>query len=202
MTQGLTDGVETVVKIDEIKSLQGNTPTITGNMYAWNQKGGVTASSTKNMTGVYDLSGGTYERMASYIANNNVRLLINGESLTYEGGKLKSINTKYTMVYPHDENEDNTLKEETEENAQEANKANYMKNTKIYGDSIREISTAGIGSTSWENDGSSFLGLYGPFMVRGGSLKESSDAGIFSFSIHDGSAFYPVGFRAVVVATL
>ena len=55
MTQGLTDGDEIVVTIEEIRTLSGNTPTATGSMYAWNQKGGVTASSTGNMTGVYDL---------------------------------------------------------------------------------------------------------------------------------------------------
>ncbi len=41
MTQGNTDVGEAKVKIDEIIALQANTPTITGSMYAWNQKGGV-----------------------------------------------------------------------------------------------------------------------------------------------------------------
>ena len=83
MTQGLTDGVETVVKIDEIKALSGNTPTTTGSMYAWNQKGGTVASSTGNMTGVYDLSGGLWERTASYVANKHKSLLTYGSSVAY-----------------------------------------------------------------------------------------------------------------------
>ena len=49
MTDGTINGEETIVKIDEIKTLTDNTPTTTGNMYAWNQKGGVVASSTKNI---------------------------------------------------------------------------------------------------------------------------------------------------------
>ncbi len=42
MTQGNTDGPETIVNIDEIRALQANTPTTTGDMYAWNQKNGIT----------------------------------------------------------------------------------------------------------------------------------------------------------------
>ena len=53
MTQGNTNVGETKVKIEEIRALQANTPTPTGSMYAWNQKGGVTASTTGNMTGIY-----------------------------------------------------------------------------------------------------------------------------------------------------
>ncbi len=100
MTQGNTNGTETIVRIDEINNLQGNVPTITGNMYAWNQKGGVTASTTMNMTGVYDMSGGTWERVASYIANKNENLMAKGKSIAYNGDILKTKSTKYTMVYP------------------------------------------------------------------------------------------------------
>ena len=71
---------EILVTLDEIKSLSGNTPTSNGNIYAWNQFGGVVASSTRNITGVYDLSGATYEKTASYVANQNVNLSKYGNS--------------------------------------------------------------------------------------------------------------------------
>ncbi len=132
MTGGTTDGEDTVVKIDEIKSLSGNTPTITGNMYAWNQKGGIFASSTGNMTGIYDLSGGGWERTASYVANGDDNLLKCGTSIAYDENILKAISTKYTMVYPHDSIEDNSTK--TDLNV--ANSANYAKNTNMYVDAI------------------------------------------------------------------
>ena len=199
MTQGLTDGVETVVKIDEIKALSGNTPTTTGSMYAWNQKGGTVASSTGNMTGVYDLSGGLWERTASYVANNHKYLLAYGESIAYNGDVLKTTSTKYTMVYPHDSSVDNNTKTDTSENLNAANNANYAKNTKIYGDAIRESSSEGTGTSSWQEDFSYFAGLYFPFTVRGGSLWDSSHAGRFYFGRNDGNSNFTDGFRPVVV---
>ncbi len=199
MTQGLTDGAETVVKIDEIKTLSGNTPTTTGSMYAWNQQGGVSASSTGNMTGVYDLSGGTWERTASYVANNHKNLLTYGESVAYTNDVLKTTSTKYTMVYPFDSAVDNSTKQDTEENLNAASNANYSKNTKIYGDATRETSTAGTGTSSWQDDYLYFAGLYTPFVAREGSLWDGSHAGRFSFYRGNGYSNFNNGFRPVVV---
>ena len=199
MTQGNTNVGETKVKIEEIRALQANTPTPTGSMYAWNQKGGVTASTTGNMTGIYDISGGTWERTASYVANNHENLLQYGKSVAYNGDTLKTESTKYTMVYPHDSALDNTGIANTEENLNKANAANYNKNTKIYGDAIRETSTAGTGREAWNSDYSYFAGLNSPFVVRGGYLWDSSSAGSFSFHRDGGDSAYSDGFRPVVV---
>ena len=199
MTQGLTDGAETVVKIDEIKSLSGNTPTTTGSMYAWNQKGGVTASSTGNMTGVYDLSGGHWERTASYVANGHENLQKYGKSIAYTNGVLKTVSTKYTMVYPFDSTVDNNTKADNETNLNAASNANYAKNTKIYGDAIRETSTAGIGTSSWQDDYSYFAGLHSPFVNRRSYFWDGSYTGRFCFTRDGGNSDYVGGFRPVVV---
>ena len=199
MTQGLTDGEEIVVKIDEIRTLSGNTPTLTGSMYGWTQKGGVVASSTRNITGVYDLSGGEWERTASYIANNHESLLTYGRSVAYDGDTLKTTSTKYTMVYPHDSSVDNNTKDDTEENLITASNANYAKNTKIYGDAIRETSISGTGNSSWQDDYSYFVGLSYPFVMRGGYLWSNSLAGRFYFDRFHGSSHFNGGFRSVVV---
>ena len=199
MTQGKTDGAETAVKIDEIKSLSGNTPTTTGSMYAWNQKGGVFASSTRNMTGIYDLSGGLWERTASYVANGHDNLQKCGASVTYDGDVLKTISTKYTMVYTHDSTVDNSTKQDTEENLNAASNANYAKSTKIYGDAIRETSTGGTSTSSWQDDYSHFVGLFYPFMMKGGTFLDNSHAGRFCFGRSDGGSHFAFGFRSVVV---
>ena len=199
MTQGLTNGEETVVKIDEIRTLSGNTPTLTGSMYAWNQKGGVSASSTRNMTGIYDLSGGEWERTASYVANENQILSNNGASVAYNSDVLKTTSTKYTMVYPFDSSVDNTTKTNNDANLNEARNANYSKNTKIYGDAIRETSTNGTGTSSWQNDYSHFAGLYGPFFLRGGVLWGTSSAGRFCFYHNSGDSTFRENFRPVVI---
>ena len=65
---------------------------------------------------------------------------------------------------------DNDTKADNENNLDEVRNANYAKNMKIYGDAVRETSTAGTGDTSWQNNKSNFGGLYFPFMVRDGSL--------------------------------
>ncbi len=199
MTQGLVDGTETVVKIDEIKSLQGNTPTVTGSMYAWNQQGGIVASSTRNITGIYDLSGGEWERIAAYIANGHQYLWSYGKSVAYEGENLKTTSTKYTIVYPHDSNVDNDTKADNENNLDEVRNANYAKNMKIYGDAVRETSTAGTGDTSWQNNKSNFGGLYFPFMVRDGSLWDGLHSGRFYFTHNSGDSTFNNGFRPVVI---
>ena len=108
--------------------------------------------------------------------------------------------TKYITVYPHDSSKDNTSISNTDANLNTANQANYVKNTKIYGDGIRETSTAGTGTTSWYSDYSYFAGLYAPFFVRGGSYGDTSGAGLFSFSRDNGHSGYDVGFRSVLVS--
>ena len=199
MTQGLTDAEETVVKIDEIRTLSGNTPTTMESMYAWNQKGGVSSSSTGNITGVYDLSGGLGERTASYVANGHDNLLKYGESVAYKENILKTESTKYTMIYPFDATVDNSTKADNETNLNTASDANHSKNTKIYGDAIREISTTGTGTSSWQNDYSLFVGLQAPFVMRGGVFWNKSHAGRFCFNRYAGNSYFSSGFRSAVV---
>ncbi len=199
MTDGTQGGAETAVKIEEINILTGNTPTATGNMYAWNQKGGIVASSTRNITGVYDIEGGSSERSADYIANGHTGLLKYGRALTYTGDALNVASTKYTMVYPYDSSVDNNTKQDTEENVNLSSDANYVKNTKIYGDAIREISMIGTESSSWEDGYSLYNGLYAPFMLRTGSFTDSVHAGRFYFARSGGDSNFGNSFRPVVV---
>ena len=56
---------------------------------------GVLASTTKNVTGVYDMAGGAWERVAGYLDNRNVNLNTYGKSEDgsvkyFENGELKS----------------------------------------------------------------------------------------------------------------
>lgn len=142
------------------------------------------------MYGIYDLNGGTQERTAGYIANGNSSLKTYGTSLTYEGNRMKTTSTKYTTVYPH--NEENT-------DIDTASKNNYLANTKIFGDGIRETSTSGIGSSGWNGDYSCFPALYGPFAYRGGGFWISANAGLFAFGRTNGDSSHNYGFRPVVV---
>ena len=164
---------------------------------AWNQTGGELASTTGTIYGIYDMSGGTWERSASLVNNGNSRLNEFGSSLMYSLKDGKS--SEYVTVYETDTSVDNTGVSWTDENLLKTNEANYKKNTK-YGDAIKETSTAGTGNTSWNGDYSYFAGLYGPFFARGGLCWDRSGAGLFCFSRNGGVSAYYGGFRSVLVA--
>ena len=164
---------------------------------AWNQTGGELASTTGTIYGIYDMSGGTWERSASLVNNGNSRLNEFGSSLMYSLKDGKS--SEYVTVYETDTSVDNTGVSWTDENLLKTNEANYKKNTK-YGDAIKETSTAGTGNTSWNGDYSYFAGLYSPFFGRGGNYWDRSGAGLFYFNRNDGNSNYCNGFRSVLVA--
>ena len=167
-------------------------------VYVWTQKNGTTASSTGTIYGIYDMSGGTWERTASIVNNGNSNLTTYGSQIMADLNNGGS--TKYITVYPHDSSKDNTSISNTDANINTASQANYVKNTKIYGDGIRETSTAGTGTTSWYSDYSYFAGLYDPFFIRGGGYGYTSGAGLFSFNRHAGDSTYVSGFRSVLVS--
>ena len=164
--------------------------TINANAIAWNQFGGELASTTGTIYGIYDMSGGTWERSAAIANNGNEKLNTYGNAIMNALNSGKS--TEYVTVYPNGETSGQSL--------DDASKSNYTANTKIYGDAIRETSTAGLGQTSWYSDYSYFVGTDNPFFVHGGTSWHTSVAGIFCFFRADGNSSYTVGFRPVLVA--
>ena len=190
VTTGTVDGDSKETTIENIKLVSGNNSNSDG-VYLWNQIEGQKASSTGNMYGIFDLSGGTWDRTAGYVANGNGNLKTYGASLAYDGDTLKTVSTKYVTVYPHNEGISGNLETES--------KNNYAVNTKIFGDAIRETSTSGIGSSGWNDDYSYFPALYNPFTLRGGRNWNTSGAGLFAFLRSDGYSYYSYGFRSVVV---
>ncbi len=196
-TTASTTAEETIKTMENIKGTIGNTDN--NGVYTWDQLNGCSASSTGTIYGIYDLSGGTWERTAAYVANGNNYLKTYGNSITYDGNILKTASTKYTTVYPFDSNTDNTEIVNNDTNLNIASTNNYKKNTFIYGDGIRETSTIGTGNNSWYGDYSYYPGLHGPFLVRGGNLWGSSGAGLFYFNRAYGGSAYNDGFRVVLV---
>ena len=186
--------------IDNINSTTGNTAN--SGVYTWDQENGQKSSSTLNMYGVFDMSGGVWERTAGYISNGNWNLNGYGSSFTKD-----KVSTKYATVYPRDASQDDSSKSYDTSTTEKSNQvyttlstANYKTNKYIYGDAIRETSTSGTGSTSWNGDYSYFPALYFPFAARGGNLWDGSSAGLFCFSRTHGNSGYGNGFRPVLVA--
>ena len=144
------------------------------------------------------MSGGTWERTAGLVNNGNSNLTAYGSQVIADLNNGKS--TRYITVYPHDSIKDSTSITNTDANLNTASQANYVKNTKIYGDGIRETSTAGTGKSSWYSDYSYFAGLAYPFFFRGGYYGHTSGAGLFYFYRASGNSDYGGGFRTVLVS--
>ena len=167
-------------------------------VYVWTQKNGTAASSTGTIYGIYDMSGGTWERTAGLVNNGNSNLTTYGSQIIADLNNGKS--TRYITVYPHDSGKDNISVSNTGANLNVASQINYSKNTKIYGDGIRETSIAGTGSNAWYSEDSYFAGLYAPFFKRGEYYGNSSGAGLFYFSRANGCSSYYGSFRPVLVS--
>ena len=162
----------------------------TEKVYKWTEKEGQTASCTGTIYGIYDMSGGAWERTAAIVNNGNENLNIYGKAIMNALNNGKS--SEYVTVYPKGETSGQSL--------DDASKSNYAANTKIYGDAIRETSRAGVGQTSWYDDYSYFVGAHGPFFRRGGYYWDTSAAGLFCFGRDGGYSGYYNGFRSVLVA--
>ena len=200
VTTGSTSAGGVATTIDKINGTTGNTAN-TG-VYTWDQETGQKPSSTLNMYGVFDMSGGFWERTAGYISNGNWNLTGYGSSFTKE-----KASTKYATVYPRDKSQDDSSKSYDTSTTEKSNQvyatlgtANYKTNKYIYGDAIKETSTSGTSSTSWNDDYSYFPALGDPFTIRGGHYWSVSAAGLFYFYRTNGSSTYTRGFRSVLIA--
>ena len=189
--------------IDTLKAVTANKADSKGGAYVWNQKNGQASSTTGTIYGVYDMSGTVWERTAAYVANGSGVLRGDGASITYNENTLKTESTKYTTVYPFNEkdSEGNAIT-----NIDTASQQNFVANSKIYGDAVRETNSGKAGTSedgwnysSWTSDYSFFPALGGPFFGRGGNFLNGSRAGVCAINRLSGSDCF-LGFRAVLVS--
>ena len=142
-------------------------------------------STTGNIYGIYDIVGGVFEYVASYIANG--KKAIGNEFASIDGSNNnKTESTPYSTVYQYNITSD-------------TNTNNYaLSLNKIFGDAICETSSAGSGTTSWYSANSFFARLSGPFFKLGGYFA-TSNAGSFFFTENDGNNFAYNGSRVVCI---
>ena len=124
---------------------------------AYNTGNGPQASTTGNVYGVYDMSGGAYEYVAAYVNNGNSNLTQNGSSL-YNGASY----TKDVYVSSGDTSE-----------------GNYNAASGKYGDAIYETSFMGNGGpNAWYGDIAAFPCTSYAFFIRGGGYNAMSGRSI------------------------
>jgi prepilin-type N-terminal cleavage/methylation domain-containing protein len=156
---------------------QGASSTTSCNQY--NTTNGVNASTTGNVYGVYDMSGGSGEYMAAYVSNGNASLTTNGLSII-------NANSNYKDIYTADPS-DSMLN-------------NYALSINKKGDAIWEVSSNVVGEYSWYSDSTYFPFSVYPWVYRGNNpYYGGSTSGIFCLYDFNGSAYNNLGFRPVLL---
>ncbi len=149
---------------------------------AWNTENGFTASTTGNITGVYDMSGGAWEYMAAYVEGK-----LNNSG--FQDEDLGKLDPKFIDEYD---------KEST---------VNSYKNM-ILGDATGEMGPFNKNdeykdnvsryNNSWYVDFSDFVDVTDSWFRRGGNYSYGALAGQFSFARRAGAVDGTYGFRIVL----
>ncbi|MCI8445401.1 MAG: hypothetical protein HFG15_03070 [Bacilli bacterium] len=143
------------------------------------KQAGVNASTTGNITGIYDMSGGTWERTMGVLKDES-------GNIAYANSGFNASNmpaSKYYDLY---------------EKTSQYHDYDFTKGK--LGDATREIVKKNETlSGSWYNDQSFMPIVLSPWTTRSGSACIGSSTGVFFFSRHGGGAATNGGSRAVVV---
>ena len=148
---------------------------------------GVKASTTGNTTGIYDMSGGAWERVAGYVNNGNSSLTSNGQALLDAPDKHKQI---YTIT---------TDSGTVTTTGNDSQQKNYENIATIFGDALYEISSSYGNSNSWYKDNAVYPYLDLPFFERSGGCEDNNATGIFCFDNADGNASIYHSFRPSII---
>ena len=160
--------------------------------YAYNTTNGVKASTTGNITGIYDLSGGAWEYVAAYNKSGSSTYVAGadyGKGMT-DNAKSGSnyISTEYITAYDNSSSTD-------------YNGAGIYNVGKI-GDATKEVYSQlqeGGSYRNWFKDYSNFVYSSGPFFHRGGTYDTGAGAGVFFSGLNNGVAYSYFSFRVVLV---
>ena len=108
-------------------------------------------TTTGNVYGIYDMSGGLEEAVAVYL--DNEKNVIKAKEMINDEG---SNNTKYKTKY--------------EVGISDTSEQNFIKNMEkgfYNGDAIKEVATSGINKNTWQNQQTIFSSSYNAFLLRG-----------------------------------
>ena len=147
----------------------------------YNTETGYKASTTGNITGIYDMSGGAWEYVAGYMPSS------------YDASGFTSTElTKYLDIYP-------------------ANSTINSYNNRILGDATGELGPFYYYAdkdgnkryhNNWYSDLSYFVESTSPWVVRGGGYTDGVLAGQFYFIRDTGGVYTHVGSRLVLAAKI
>ena len=157
----------------------------------WNTPTGYLASTTGNITGIYDMSGGAYEYVMGVLKDKNGNLMSGSGSITNSGfNGILSDGSSYTNGTDFPESKYYDVYNYTTSNT------DYSK--RILGDGTGEMGPFQSGKSSWYSNYAPLVTSSYPWFLRGGHYYNGSGAGVFYFHTSDGYAFINTSFRLVL----
>ena len=166
---------------------------ITGTCNSYNSTQGVNASTTENVFGVYDMSGGSFEYVMGNISSPTENKMMSGYST--------SLNSGYTGII-YDEGNYQTITSNSYPNSKYYDKYSFgtsgseRKRSKL-GDGIKEVYNNL--TDGWYKDYSAIANNTNPWFVRGGGYCLDDDcAGIFNSDAYYGSGYESISSRFVI----
>ena len=153
----------------------------TGTSYAYDTSNGQQASTTGNVTGVYDMNGGADEFVAGYMNNGDSYLQTNASTLVNAEEKYKDVYKATTSGTWYEQSLTNY-------NYSQPNSGlgRPTSSTGHYGDAVWETSN-GTSYDAWCNDSSFIPYGTGSIFMRGDSYSGGKRAGIFAYNYHRNS---------------
>ena len=143
--------------------------------YTYEKENGVKASTTSNIYGVYDISGGAYEYiMSNMVSKDGTTMLVS------DSGFLTYPDAKYYDKYSYNSIYSNRI----------INKL---------GDGIKEVVVDTMNHYGWYNDRSYNAGASSPWFIRGGSYSLGSYAGVFLSNNNTGQALEVISSCLIIV---
>ena len=142
---------------------------------AYNTTNGMLASTTGNIYGVYDMSGGAWEYVMGNMVNSS------GAFYARNSGFSSAPDTKYYDVY--------TYGTDYEDHGRGK-----------LGDATKEtLATFGSNTGGWYSDYAHFVSSSRSWFYRGGHHGNGSNAGVFNFNDGNGGGYSDLSSRAVLV---
>ena len=160
------------------------------NVAMWNTPTGYLASTTGNITGVYDMSGGTDEYVMGVMKDANGNLM-SGYNSTSNSGFSGTLSDESSFI--------NGIDFPNSKYYDAYNFYNkYNNSQRILGDATGEMGPFLSYKSSWYNDSASFIVIASPWFCRGGLYNYSSGAGAFYFGNYGGDVYHCISFRLVL----
>ena len=150
----------------------------------YNGAKGVLASTTGNVYGVYDMSGGAYEYVMGNMSSTADTYTFYSSSAGFASSWYSNYsNQKYVNTYAYVSSFSNSTTQ-----------TGY--NAARLGDATGEVVSSAGGSVGWYSDYAYFPYSSISWFTRGGDFRDGYNAGVFNFRNYNGSAFSYYSARA------